>query len=339
MKRRIMGVAALMLAVSIVITAFYGCDGMFGENETTGASGWHFSDEKESSSALEQGSTEPETTAAATTKPTTAKATTTKPKPTTTLAPDESSSAVVTTKAPVTVKPNTSGIVVDAVNYTRALDFTQPPYDKYAHYLTDPEYIALNAGYKNSNDYMHVIKIPKINSETENAQAFNQKMYSCVSSNYQMVLNNSDFSMVWIEYEYMNYNGIVAINIDNGGSDFDSGSWNDANLFYYDTKKDKELTLAEYLKALGLSEKNVLKWAKTTKTVKKYSGNVGGIRGCMSDGKTIYVYVDVYAKVDFVRLKTTVTKIKEYIASQKTTAPTTTADEASQAAATTQVTA
>ena len=157
--------------------------------------------------------------------------------------------------------------VVDALNYKK--DIIVTPENK--EFGWDP------------NGLTHVIKLPKITSNTNNAQAFNKKLFDVFSKPYEILKNNQEKEQVYeCNYEYKIYNGIIGIVIEAyvGAQAAGATSWHFP--YYYDTKNDKELTYDEYLKALNLSKDVLEKKVVNTKTYKDHYENI-------SEGNNVYV--------------------------------------------------
>ncbi len=171
--------------------------------------------------------------------------------------------------------------VRNAVNYTKKIVVT-------------PELAA--TGYSNSEQ--HSIIIPEITSKTENAKAFNKKMYDVFGENYEKLLNNQEAQHIFIcKYKSKNYNGIIGIVIETWLGVQAGGANNNYTAFYYDSKQDKELTFDEYVTALGLTKEEL--WTKvqnTTAYSDAYSYAMGdnsvSLKDCILDSTGTVVYLN-----------------------------------------------
>lgn len=111
----------------------------------------------------------------------------------------------------------------------------------------------------NSN-YQQVIEIPKISGDSAEVDKFNQKILKKHGDTVDICKNGEDYGMMYFtKYWYKVYNGVVGIIIlderSTIGSFFNSMYYG----YYFDANNDKELSYAEYLTLLQISEKDMVR--------------------------------------------------------------------------------
>lgn len=149
-------------------------------------------------------------------------------------------------------------IVVDAVNYSRVVDLSDPQFD-----------YALDMGYK-TGDYHHNIVIPKLNVTSENADKFNAKIYSLYETQYTNIVNHTELQPLQIRYTFKCQNGLVGILITEQGGPIAGGGWDKYQCLYYDLNNDCEMSFDEYLSDLGTSYAGLWSWLVTTDEYKEF---------------------------------------------------------------------
>lgn len=160
---------------------------------------------------------------------------------------------VVINNYPIKPINNTSNLVVDAVNHEENVSRTEMETD------------SLKASLK------HSVKLPKLAKETKNAKAFNQKMIDTCTWYSKLRENIVTDYIVTYTYDYKVHGGIVAIMIDSSVERYSES--HERYMFYYDTVRDKELTYEEYLKRVGVSEKDLVKTYNDNKDNTNLSSN------------------------------------------------------------------
>ncbi len=211
---------------------------------------------------------------------------------TTTLKPTEkaaSPATTVTTSAvtvadaentEATTKRQSNEVVIDAVNYVRDVDFSKPANKNYANDV-GPE------------STKHRIRIPKLNSDTENAAIFNQTIYYDYGDTYQEVLNNEDEEICYtLDYEYTHDHGLVAICVEVCDAYLGSERYDDANYYYYDLNNDRALTLSQYINAIGKTDEEIYNCVNNEIRSLGYDEEYSvEVLGCMIGENKIKAYV------------------------------------------------
>lgn len=105
----------------------------------------------------------------------------------------------------------------------------------------------------------HQIAIPKITLDTAAAEAFNQKIYNNHCGTYELLLSDQEDTMIFqSSYEYKVYNGVAAIAVLDGIAVQCGGGNFYYKVYYYSINEDRELTMSEYLEAIGTDYNTVL---------------------------------------------------------------------------------
>lgn len=133
--------------------------------------------------------------------------------------------------------------VVDAFNYEKDV-------------IVAPEYADMADGL---GDMKHKIRFPKITSDTESATAFNRKIYDESIKGYDVLKNNKEgVEILTRDYEAKIYNGYIGIIVSTfQGAQFAGASVSYA-AYYYDIKKDAEITYDQYLIGIGVSKDKLI---------------------------------------------------------------------------------
>ncbi len=128
-----------------------------------------------------------------------------------------------------------------------------------------------------ASDYKNHFVIPKLNFETKNSKAFNEKIYKEFSSTYEYFKNYTEKGGVgdsdkndriyYIGYTCKIYNNIVGLSVYEGSGLIasDAGGNTNEKVYYYDCNNDKELTFEEYLGAFGYTKAEAQKKLSTMK--------------------------------------------------------------------------
>ena len=113
---------------------------------------------------------------------------------------------------------------------------------------------AIDAFYpENKFDFTHKVAYPKIDSEKSGAAALNAKIAEKYGKIINELKNNEEDNVLYhISYGTSECNGIIFIHIlEQIGWQYSEG-FDSQVFYYYDTKNDKELTIAEYLAAFNI---------------------------------------------------------------------------------------
>lgn len=163
--------------------------------------------------------------------------------------------------------------VSDALNYEKDV-------------IIAPEYAANGA---ELSGLKHKICIPKINAESDNVAVFNKKIYDEFSKGYSFLKNNEEkTSILYVEYEYTIYNGLIGIIIFYSTGEQFAGFDGTYYDFYYDIGEDKEITSNEYLSKLGLSKDIIQERISKTQQFVNAQNNYGSVDVCILDNtKTV----------------------------------------------------
>lgn len=106
--------------------------------------------------------------------------------------------------------------------------------------------------------------IPKLNYETENSKAFNEKIYNEFSETYEFFKDYTESGgyddsytdrVYYIGYDCKIYNNFIAVAITQSEAPI-GASWSVSKerVYYYDCNKDEELTFEEYLNVFGYTK-------------------------------------------------------------------------------------
>ena len=166
--------------------------------------------------------------------------------------------------------------VIDALNYEREVIPVAPEYDDYA-------------------DTKHIIILPKINGNTENVIAFNEKIFESYEDTYNMLLNyEEESSLITIDYYYTVQNGILSIIVEDiSGLQF-SEYYATYDCYYYDLENDRELTMSEYLDNLGTTEDELKTRFEKTDEYKEFNASCIEMNGHGCDTEIIGCAIDEY---------------------------------------------
>lgn len=156
------------------------------------------------------------------------------------------------------VEKQPENIVVDAINYSRDVDLSDPQFE-----------YALDLGYK-TGDFKHNVVIPKINFTSENVNEFNTKIYNSYKSQYEDIVNHKELRLSDISYTFKYQNGLIGIIITEQGAPIAGGIWDKYQCLYYDLNNDCEISFNEYLSGLGTSYANLWSWLTTTNEYKEF---------------------------------------------------------------------
>jgi len=174
----------------------------------------------------------------------------------------------------------TSGTVVDAIAYSKKVT------------------VAKGANAKDYENQMHVVAVPEISKDTKNAKAFNDKIYNEVASIYESLTANKEGKQVYnIGYEYKEYKNTVAVMVLNNTTTQGGNSTFVYKVYYYDLKKDKELTYKDYLKKVGLSKKKIKKIAEGTKEFSEMLSMSADkekvyVKDCLVDSQSAILFIN-----------------------------------------------
>lgn len=172
--------------------------------------------------------------------------------------------------------------IIDAVNYSKKVELTQ-------------DLAAI--GY-DVEGLINEARLPKLSSETANAEAFNQKLYNTFSYQYERLLNNQEGgNLLKCDYEYKQHNGVVGIVIKTNVGAWGAGANSYYYAFYYDFDQDKELTFDEYLEAIGIEYDLLTSRVKNTSIYKDFYSYVSEynnvyIKDCILDENASIVYMN-----------------------------------------------
>lgn len=148
--------------------------------------------------------------------------------------------------------------------------------------------------------------IPKLNFETENSKAFNDKIYKDFSKTYILFKNYmqngivpnaiSSDTIYTIGYTYKAYGNIVGVVVSENrmGVGTDGIGGNIIKAYYYDCNNDKELTFDEYLNSFGYTKEEAQKLFVTMKDKDsddhKFVKTDSVLEMCLIDSKSTRVY-------------------------------------------------
>lgn len=172
--------------------------------------------------------------------------------------------------------------IIDAVNYSKKVELTQ-------------DLAAI--GY-DVEGLINEVRLPKLSSETANAEAFNQKLYNTFSHQYERLLNNQEGgNLLKCDYEYKQHNGVVGIVIKTNVGAWGAGANSYYYAFYYDFDQDKELTFDEYLEAIGIEYDLLTSRVKNTSMYQDFYSYVSEynnvyIKDCILDENASIVYMN-----------------------------------------------
>lgn len=179
----------------------------------------------------------------------------------------------------------TTDIVVDAVNYSREI-------------ISVFEWMDYSG-------YTHTIHIPKINLSSKNAQSLNEKIYNDHIAPYQALLNYTEEQMIYhVNYTYKVYENVVGIIVEFTGGPQAAGADTKRSYYYYDIRNDKEISLDEYIGALGYTTKELESILKTMEDISGYEAhsNLGDnpkLEACIADTEsTLVVFTNAAYTMD-----------------------------------------
>jgi len=179
----------------------------------------------------------------------------------------------------------TSDIVIDAVNYSREI-------------ISVFEWMDYSG-------YNHTIRIPKINLSSENAQNFNNKIYNDHAAPYEVLLNYHEEQMIYhVNYTYKLYEDVVGIIVEFTGGPQAAGAEIRRSYYYYDVKNDKEISLDEYINALGYTTNELESILKKMEDISGYEAhsNLGDnpkLEACIADTEsTLVVFTNAAYTMD-----------------------------------------
>lgn len=175
--------------------------------------------------------------------------------------------------------------VIDALNYEKEVIL--------ADYAAD-------SGYKKGDFGNHIVRIPKINVNSYGAQILNQQMKEPYMEVHEALVDNQEEnSIVIIDYEYREAEGVIGIVIKEMHAVQGGGGNVAYKAFYYDSNTDKILDFNEYLSAL-----NVKKSALTSNSFLKKCLREAGCSGSVEvydavlDSDSALVYIKAIESMD-----------------------------------------
>lgn len=115
-------------------------------------------------------------------------------------------------------------------------------------YFNWPEDVIAKNEYFDPDTLYHKVEVPKILLETETTKAINEKIYNNYSKYVDDVKNNGKAYITYeidIDYTYKMKNEILFILVEQNINSSKITSEQTVNVYYYDIKNDKELTLEE----------------------------------------------------------------------------------------------
>lgn len=123
-------------------------------------------------------------------------------------------------------------------------------------YFNWPEDIIAKNEYFDPDTLYHKVEVPEILLETEVTKELNQKIYNNYSKYIDDVKNNGKSYITYevdIDYTYKVKNEILFILVEQNINSSKMASEQTINLYYYDIKNDKELTLEDVCKLFEIT--------------------------------------------------------------------------------------
>lgn len=108
------------------------------------------------------------------------------------------------------------------------------------------------------------INVPKLTGNTKVTESINKKIQNNIYDNEIKSLN-SKVRGYSVNYNYIIKNDIVLLDLVASTSIFEGSGYTDRYNYFYDIKNDKELTLLEAMKKIGLSEEEFYKKVRNSK--------------------------------------------------------------------------
>ena len=108
------------------------------------------------------------------------------------------------------------------------------------------------------------INVPKLTGNTKVTESINGKIQNNIYDNEIKSLNSKVRSYT-VNYNYIIKNDIVLLDLVASTSIFEGSGYTDRYNYFYDIKNDKELTLLEAMKKIGLSEEEFYKKVRNSK--------------------------------------------------------------------------
>ena len=126
--------------------------------------------------------------------------------------------------------------------------------------------------------FYHHIAIPAITSDTANAKAFNDKLYSVCGDFLQVLESNTEDNLIINRtYQFKKTLHLIAIIVTATEGVQCGGIGAMFYGYYYDTDADREITFDEYLSKLGLQKSTVLDAISKTEDYKNIVDFAGSI--------------------------------------------------------------
>ena len=151
----------------------------------------------------------------------------------------------------------------------------------------------------------HLLAIPRIDREGAGAQALNQKIWDRYAALYQQLQDHSEEDAIYrIDYVSRTAGDLVGIMITELVSWQYSEGTKSYAAFYYDAARDRELTFAEYLAALGLDRADLQARLLTMEDTGDQAyhtklGDAPELTGCIADAEgTTVVFSHVYSEMN-----------------------------------------
>ncbi|MBQ7161287.1 MAG: hypothetical protein IJR90_06240 [Clostridia bacterium] len=120
-----------------------------------------------------------------------------------------------------------------------------------------PTEMSIEIGW-DATGYFHVINVPMITSETENAVKFNEKLYSEFGDYLDVLKSNEEGDLIVSKiYDFKIKDGAVAIIGTFSFAGQCAGVGIEYRGYYYDTVEDRELSLDEYIEKCGVDREKI----------------------------------------------------------------------------------
>ncbi len=134
------------------------------------------------------------------------------------------------------------------VIYEHTDNSTMPPVAPSVLYYRDA-YSIYNGGKLGIRQY---VEYPRLYPDTAATEIFNQKLSDKYNPIIQSLVNGDDYKIYNIDYSFKYTDGVIAFAIDNriGRQGTEGGDYRD--MYYFDVKNDRELTMEEYVARLGI---------------------------------------------------------------------------------------